>query len=73
MPASARKAAMASGLLRPVAMAMTSKSGPPRSRCSASSAGISLRQGAHQVAQKLTSRTRPLEAASVARLAGGGR
>ena len=44
---------------------MTSKSGPPLSRCSASSAGISLRQGAHQVAQKLTSRTRPFEAASV--------
>ena len=49
----------------------------PRSRrrrgraASASSAGISSRQGAHQVAQKLTRRTVPFEAASVVSAAVG--
>ena len=33
MPASAVKASMASGLLRPVAIGITAKSAPPRSRC----------------------------------------
>src|SRR4051794_17402657 len=43
----------------------TSKSLPPRSACSASSAGISLRHGAHQVAQRLSSTVRPLKSARV--------
>ena len=62
------KRAMASGALRPVAIGRTAKSGPPRAASSAARAGISSRQGAHQVAQKLTRRTRPLEAARVVSL-----
>jgi len=46
-------------MLRPVAMVTTAKSSPPNSRLSASSDGSSLRQGAHQVAQKLTARYLP--------------
>src|SRR6185369_4031707 len=40
-------------------MAITSKSFEPICRSSAESDGISLRQGAHQVAHRLTSTTRP--------------
>src|SRR6266850_6615187 len=46
-------------------MATTSKSGPPSLFCSASSAGISLRHGTHQVAHRLSSTTRPFQSASV--------
>ncbi len=47
--------------------ATTSKSGPPSLACSASSAGISLRQGTHQVAHRLNSTVRPRQSASVLR------
>ena len=43
----------------------TAKSSPPSAACSRSSAGISCRQGTHQVAQRLTSATLPLKSASV--------
>src|SRR6266478_3810036 len=39
--------------------ATTSKSGPPSLACKLSSAGISLRQGTHQVAHRLTSTVLP--------------
>ena len=47
--------------------ATTSKSGPPSLACSASSAGISLRQGTHQVAHRLNSTVLPRQSASVLR------
>ena len=47
--------------------ATTSNSGPPSLACSASSAGISLRQGTHQVAHRLNSTVRPRQSASVLR------
>ena len=43
----------------------------PSSRCSRSSAGISLRQGAHQVAHRLSSTTLPRQSASVCSLPAG--
>src|SRR5215475_8910925 len=41
----------------------TSNGGPPSLPCSSSSAGISLRQGTHQVAQRLRSTVRPFHSA----------
>src|SRR5262245_15783087 len=49
-------------------MASTSKSLPPSLACSAASAGSSLRQGAHQVAQRLTSVTLPRQSESLSGL-----
>src|SRR5262245_21255481 len=49
-------------------MARTSKSGPPSFDCSAARAGISLRQGAHQVAQRLTKVTLPRQSDSLSGL-----
>src|SRR4029079_1641915 len=45
-------------------MDTTSNSSPPSLACKASSAGISLRQGTHQVAQRFTSTVRPRQSAS---------
>ena len=42
----------------------TSKSAPPSLPCKASSAGISLRQGTHQVAHRFSSTVRPRQSAS---------
>ena len=44
--------------------ATTSKSAPPSLACRASSAGISLRQGTHQVAHRFSSTVRPRQSAS---------
>ncbi len=44
--------------------ATTWKAAPPSFACSASSAGISLRHGTHQVAQRLSSTVRPRQSAS---------
>ncbi len=45
--------------------ATTWKSGPPSLACSLSSAGISLRQGTHQVAHRFSSTVRPRKSARV--------
>jgi hypothetical protein len=66
--ASSRKAADAAAPLRSMLMARTSKSGPPSFDCSSASAGISLRQGAHQVAQRLTRVTLPRQSDSLSGL-----
>jgi hypothetical protein len=44
--------------------ATTSKSAPPSLACNSSSAGISLRQGTHQVAQRLNKTVRPRQSDS---------
>ena len=51
----------------------TSKSLEPSSPCKRSSVGISSRHGTHQVAQRLTSVTRPLNAARLVGLPSGPR
>ena len=43
----------------------TSKLAPPSLPCKASSAGISLRQGTHQVAHRFSRTVRPRQSASV--------
>ena len=52
-------------------IATTSKSSPPSFACSASSAGISLRHGTHQVAHRFSSTVRPRNSRKRARLAVG--
>ncbi len=60
MPTSFSQALGFSGSRVSMLTATTSKSGPPSFFCRASSAGISLRQGTHQVAQRLSSTVPPL-------------
>src|SRR5690606_8490404 len=71
MPISCRKALGFSSPPRSMLTATTSKRSGPISLCSASSAGISWRQGAHQVAQRLSSSVLPAKSASVMALPSG--
>ena len=54
-----KNAAILSGGLGPVAIVTTAKLLPPNVDCRAESSGISLRHGAHHVAQKLSMTTLP--------------
>ena len=60
MPTSLSQARGLSGSRVSMLTATTSKSAPPSLACNSSSAGISLRQGTHQVAHRLNSTVRPL-------------
>ena len=59
MPISLKNAVIFAGGFGPVAMVITVKSSPPNVDCSVDRFGISFRQGAHHVAQKLSKTTLP--------------
>ena len=63
MPTSLSQVRGLSGSRVSMLTATTSKLGPPSLACSASSAGISLRQGTHQVAHRLSRTVRPRQSA----------
>ena len=71
MPASFSQAFGFSGLRVSMLMATTSNVSPPSFVCSSSSAGISLRQGTHQVAHRFSSTVWPRQSRERARLAVG--
>ena len=64
MPTSFSQARGFSGSRVSILTATTSKSAPPSFACNSSSAGISLRQGTHQVAHRLNSTVRPRQSDS---------
>ena len=64
MPASFRKASGFSGSRVSILMVTTSNLSPPSAACNLSSAGISLRQGTHQVAHRFKSTVRPRQSES---------
>ena len=65
MPTSFSQAFGLSGSRVSILTATTSNLSPPSFACSASSAGISLRHGTHQVAHRFSSTVRPRQSASV--------
>ena len=65
MPALSKNRLTAPGGLRPVAMVKTSKSAPASCACNSDSIGISVRQGAHHVAQKFSKITLPFNSETV--------